>query len=77
MKNKKPFISKRMSWILTLVIVNSGVIYYAKHFKELGDLFLSGWLYGIVFCLASTTIYLFLDIVYQNFKVRIKKEDLK
>jgi hypothetical protein len=77
MKDKKQYLSKRMSWILTLVILNSGTIYYAKYFLELGDLFLSGYLYGIVFCLTSITLYLFLNMVYQNFKVRIKKRDLK
>jgi hypothetical protein len=69
---KKPILGKRMSWIITIVILNSGFIYYANYFKELGDLFLSGWLYGIVFCLSSTTIYLFLEMIYKNFKVRFK-----
>ena len=69
---KKPILGKRMSWIITIVILNSGVIYYANYFKEIGDLFLSGWLYGIVFCLSLTTLYLFIEMIYKNFKVRFK-----
>lgn len=77
MKDKKPILGKRMYWILTLVILNSGVVYYADYFLKLGDIFLSGYLYGIVFCLALVTIYLFGEMVWKNFKIRIKKRDLK
>jgi L-cystine uptake protein TcyP (sodium:dicarboxylate symporter family) len=81
MKNKKQILTKRMSWILTLVILNSGVYYYADYFKQLGGGFsegiLVGWLFGIVFCLALTTLYLFGEMIYNLIKETIKKEDLR
>ena len=71
-------LSNNMRNIFVLVIVNSLSMYYANYFRDLGGYFsegvLVGWLYGIVFCISLLIMYLFIRMIYLNWRVRWKEK---
>ncbi|GBE19391.1 MAG TPA: hypothetical protein ENG87_01830 [Candidatus Pacearchaeota archaeon] len=70
-------LGKRQIKILFLFGISSTIFYYANQILQRGgdfsDGILAGFLIGLVFVLSLAILYLWGEMLYLNWKVRVKK----
>jgi len=68
-------LGKRQQRMIYLFLLGMGIMYYAKNLLlTMKDKILIGFLLGLAFVCFVGVFYSFLELIYYNFKNRLKKE---